>query len=84
IIERLPQLGCETVLLVGRNFSQALETINALRAEKGEAQNDLPLTLCFENVEAVTEYLEQHPMRDRLVLIKGSNGTKLFQLPEKL
>lgn len=84
IVERLPQLRCETVLLVGRNFSQALETINALRAEKGEAQNDLPLTLCFENVEAVTEYLEQHPMRDRLVLIKGSNGTKLFQLPEKL
>ena len=84
IVELLPLLGCELILLVGNNFKQALETVNLSRAAKGEAQNVMPLTLCFENVDEVTQYLHENPLHGRLILIKGSNGTKLFQLPEIL
>lgn len=38
----------------------------------------------FANVEDVKRELSEHPVRDKLILIKGSNGTKLFQLPEYL
>ena len=38
----------------------------------------------FANVEEVKTELAAHPVSQRLILIKGSNGTKLFQLPEYL
>lgn len=38
----------------------------------------------FEDVHAVKEYLAAHPLRSCLILIKGSNGTRLFELPEAL
>ena len=39
---------------------------------------------CFADVEAVKEALTQTPLTEKLILVKGSNGTKLFQLPEYL
>ena len=44
-------------------------------------QNDCRL---FADVEAVKEELKQHPLEGYTILIKGSNGTRLFQLPEFL
>lgn len=38
----------------------------------------------FANVEEVKAELQSHPLEGRTILIKGSNGTKLFQLPEFL
>lgn len=38
----------------------------------------------FPNVEAVKIRLRQQPISGKLILIKGSNGTRLFQLPELL
>ena len=38
----------------------------------------------FDDVEAVKAELQQHPIEGRTILIKGSNGTKLYQLPEFL
>lgn len=38
----------------------------------------------FENVELLKEHLYSHPLTEQLILIKGSNGTRLFQLPEVL
>ena len=38
----------------------------------------------FADVEAVKETLTQNPLTEKLILVKGSNGTKLFQLPEYL
>lgn len=35
----------------------------------------------FHNVEEVKKALQKTPVSGRLILIKGSNGTKLFQLP---
>lgn len=38
----------------------------------------------FTDVEAVERELHTHPVTDRLILIKGSNGTRLFRLPNCL
>jgi len=38
----------------------------------------------FTNVDEVKALLDSEPLKGKLILIKGSNSTKLFQLPEKL
>lgn len=38
----------------------------------------------FRDVEEVKAELQVHPIKGHTILIKGSNGTKLFQLPELL
>ncbi len=69
IIAQLQQLGFTNVWLVGKEFA-AVASGKQFR--------------CFDNVESVKEELTWNPISDRLILIKGSNGTKLFQLPEFL
>ena len=64
--------GCESIWLVGENFA-AVEPCNAA------------VEVChFRNVEEVKTAISVSPLIDRLILIKGSNGTKLFQLPDLL
>lgn len=46
-----------------------------------DTKNDFRL---FPDVEAVKQELQAHPVSEYTILIKGSNGTKLFQLPEFL
>jgi UDP-N-acetylmuramoyl-tripeptide--D-alanyl-D-alanine ligase len=69
IVTLLQQLGFTNVWLVGKEFA-AVASDTAFR--------------CFNDVEAVKEELTWNPVSDRLILVKGSNGTKLFQLPEFL
>lgn len=38
----------------------------------------------FDNVDEVKDELQRNPIENHLILIKGSNGTKLFQLPDFL
>ena len=38
----------------------------------------------FDHIDNLTEYLQHHPLRDKLILIKGSNSQRLFQLPPLL
>lgn len=38
----------------------------------------------FQNVEEVKEEISKNPLKNLYILIKGSNGTKLFKLPELL
>ena len=38
----------------------------------------------FNKVEEVYEALQQTPLEGRLILIKGSNSTRLYTLPERL
>ena len=69
VVALLQQLGFTNVWLVGKEFA-AIASDTAFR--------------CFNDVEAVKEELTWSPVSDRLILVKGSNGTKLFQLPEFL
>ena len=68
VAEQALQLGCEEVWFVGEEFQPYAEGAR-----------------WFPDVEAVKTALTggNQPV-DRLILIKGSNGTKLFQLPALL
>jgi UDP-N-acetylmuramoyl-tripeptide--D-alanyl-D-alanine ligase len=68
VVDFLQTMHCERVWLVGDAFRSVAP------AEFST----------FANVEEVMAAIAQEPLRDRLILIKGSNGTKLFQLPELL
>ena len=68
IVEKLKTMDLERVWLVGEEFSRA--------ASSGMR--------CFPDVDAVKEALRQEPVADSTILIKGSNGTKLFLLPDFL
>lgn len=47
------------------------------------AKTDCPYRK-FNNVEEVKQALAEKPISGRLILVKGSNGTRLFELPELL
>lgn len=69
IVDQLSCMKLEEVWLVGSEFEHTA-TPAAFRK--------------FENVAEVKEAIASEKPRDRYILIKGSNGTRLFELPEKL
>lgn len=64
--------GCEALWFVGENFAAVAPADTTAEVRH------------FSNVEEVKAAIAATPLADRLILIKGSNGTKLFQLPELL
>lgn len=66
IAKQLQDMELERIWLVGEEFSKA--------AEEGMR--------VFKDVEEVKKALKAEPISDSTILIKGSNGTKLYQLPE--
>ncbi len=66
IAKQLQDMELERIWLVGEEFSKA--------AEEGMR--------VFKDVEEVKAALKTEPISDSTILIKGSNGTKLYQLPE--
>ena len=69
IVDQLSRMKLEEVWLVGSEFEHTA-TPAAFRK--------------FENVAEVKEAIASEKPRDRYILIKGSNGTRLFELPEML
>lgn len=73
IIEQLQQMDLERIWLVGDEFAHACPVPLA----------PCPCTIrCFKDVEAVKIALREEPIADTTILIKGSNSTKLHQLPD--
>lgn len=66
IAKQLQDMELERIWLVGSEFAKA--------AEEGMR--------VFKDVEEVKAALKAEPISDSTILIKGSNGTKLYQLPE--
>ncbi len=80
IIERLAKDGVQQAWLVGEEFCKVVsETLPGDGSADGGVQIHT-----FANVDEVKAELQAHPVCGRTILIKGSNGTKLFQLPELL
>ena len=77
VLHRLLSTDCKEAWLVGQGYEPAL-------AQLTPAQRAACRLLPFPNVESVKAYLQDHPQHDRLILVKGSNGTRLFTLPEHL
>lgn len=72
IISLLATMDLCEVWLVGQEFCNA------------DYSGLCTLHTVFHNVDEVKARLSSTPLSDRTILIKGSNGTKLFQLPELL
>ena len=68
ILALIESLGFERVYLVGSEFTAV-------------ASGAYP---CFENVEALKEYLATNTIKDCTILIKGSNSTRLTQIVPSL
>jgi len=72
IMDVLAGMPLEEVWLVGENFASL------------DYQNKRICPKYFTDVNSVITELQSNPLTNRTILIKGSNGTKLFQLPEYL
>lgn len=66
VVHQLQEMKLERIWLVGEEFSKA--ATEGMRV--------------FKDVEEVKEALKSEPISDSTILIKGSNSTKLHQLPE--
>lgn len=80
IIERLVKDGVELAWLVGEEFCKVVKENPQPSAESTDGVQ----IRTFAHVDEVKAELQAHPISGRTILIKGSNGTKLFQLPELL
>ncbi len=67
IVEQLQDMKLERIWLVGEEFSRA--------AKEGDMR-------IFKDVEEVKESLRTEPIANTTILIKGSNSTRLHQLPD--
>lgn len=72
IIEKVKELRIEA-WLVGSEFADALTSMPSTDGIRS-----------FLDVEEVKAYLANFPLSDRTVLIKGSNSTRLYTLPDSL
>lgn len=73
-LAQLAAMPCDCVWLVGEAFKEALREVPL----EGKACRT------FACVDEVKEALRQAPVSGWLILIKGSNSTRLYQLPEYL
>ncbi|MCQ2196435.1 MAG: UDP-N-acetylmuramoyl-tripeptide--D-alanyl-D-alanine ligase [Bacteroidaceae bacterium] len=80
IIERLVKDGVELAWLVGEEFCKVVKVNPQPSAESTDGVQ----IRTFAHVDEVKAELQAHLISGRTILIKGSNGTKLFQLPELL
>lgn len=72
IVDMLSTSDLKEVWLVGSEFALTQHAILSI-----------PYRL-FANVDEVKAHLASHPIHSHTILIKGSNGTRLFQLPDLL
>lgn len=77
VLQRLLSTDCKEAWLVGQGYEVALAQLTPAERTACHLQS-------FPNVESVKAYLQDHPQHDRLILVKGSNGTRLFTLPDAL
>lgn len=69
VVDTLQECGVETVWLVGNMFKETKHPDNFRT---------------FDNVEEVKDAIKAQSPKDMTILIKGSNSTKLYELPELL
>ena len=74
IIDMLATAGFDKVWLVGEEFEKAVAQFSVLSSQFS----------VFHDVEEVKATIAKEQPQHRYILIKGSNSTKLFQLPELL
>jgi UDP-N-acetylmuramoyl-tripeptide--D-alanyl-D-alanine ligase len=69
VVAQLQEYGFQNVWLVGEQF---------------KASGRKAGYCCFDGLDDVLETLKKQPLKEYLILVKGSNGTRLHQLPAYL
>lgn len=67
VIKLVNELGFNNVILVGQEFKKA-------------CNNSTFLT--FDNIDDLREHIDSHPVEGKDILVKGSNGMKLWEVME--
>ena len=70
VVNQILTAGCERIWLVGEHFQATRHESAAIR--------------CFAHTDEVKAALAQEPISGYTILIKGSHGTRLYELPEQL
>ena len=78
IIRFLASQGIEA-WLVGGEFAKAADSLST-----SDIAGYASSVRCFADAEAIKHYIADNQPADRTILVKGSNGTRLFTLPEIL
>lgn len=78
IIRFLASQGIEA-WLVGDEFAKAADSLST-----SDIAGYASSVRCFADAEAIKHYIADNQPADRTILVKGSNGTRLFTLPEIL
>lgn len=81
VVRLLHACGLKEIWLVGQAFRKAMA---AFESKNEAACESRPNVLLFDNVEDVKAAILADRPRQHTILIKGSNATKLFQLPPLL
>ena len=86
IVDFIGEIGLDEVWLVGSEFAAVDLPQNGAGPNNGgqEAYGKRPDYRLFADVDEVKAAIEKEQPEGRLILIKGSNSVKLFQLPEML
>ena len=75
VLRHLQQIAPDELLLVGREFTRAAATVYP---------DQTPNLFLFPDREALSTWLKEHPLADRLILLKGSHGIGLEKIAELL
>lgn len=70
VINKALETGASQIFLVGEEFGKVL-------GNSGKIMH-------FDTSSALAEWLEEHPIKDNTILIKGSRGIKMEKITEKL
>lgn len=70
VVNQILTAGCERIWLVGEHFQATRHESAAIR--------------CFAHTDEVKAALAQEPLSGYTILIKGSHGTRLYELPDQL
>lgn len=81
ILSQLQTMELERIWLVGEEFEKAVSLCSEASDAGLPSQNHCTPRV-FKDVQAVKEALKAAPITNSTILIKGSNSTKLHQLPE--
>lgn len=73
ILAQLSKCGVEEVWLVGEEWGPALK--DQLKAINSHT---------FANINEVKDYLSANPLKDKTILVKGSNSTRLIDITDML
>ncbi len=84
ILKLVSGMGFTGIYLVGKEFESAFDEYRGGAGEGGSGQLGLMNVLCFADSQELARHFGENPVAGAAILIKGSRGTRLERIIEKL